>query len=183
MSNFETFQPPKVADESTKHANQACQREAHDRAVPSLIPQSQPLPAEFGNFSISHLDENHTAIQAGITDNHVITPEEQETRDRCYQPIPHLPYVLGMNEAKQELNSNKLVGFDRTMLALESGDVEAYTCGNGAIDLADFVTSPGPRFGNFLANLIMNPELAVSDTRGTGETMLEKAWWLSAKLI
>jgi hypothetical protein len=90
---------------------------------------------------------------------------DQAARDFYYQPIHRFDDPDGLAEAKQDLKKAP----DQILLGIQIGDVEAVLgTANLPIDAANAVFSQPLRFGNFLANSIVNPDQANKDAAAWG---------------
>lgn len=90
-------------------------------------------------------------------------------RQWCAQPFGEFRPPAGLKNAEKELTHSGGSVNDH-LLGLEVGTVKAvYAIGNSAIAMGNAAISPPARLGNWLANTISEPAVAVSDSASFGK--------------
>lgn len=103
-------------------------------------------------------------------------------REWCARPFSGFQPPDGLVEAEKKLAHSKGAVSDQ-VLAIEVGTVKAvYSVGNGIAGIGNAIVSPPARFGNWLANAIKNPALAIEDSANFGDDV-GKAIVSDAKIL
>lgn len=103
-------------------------------------------------------------------------------RNWCAKPFSGFQPPDGLGEAERKLAQSKRSTSDYA-LALEVGTVKAvYSVGDSLAGMGNAVVSPPARVGNWLANTIKNPALAIEDSAKFGDDV-GKAVVNDAKIV
>ncbi|MFN8550733.1 MAG: papain-like cysteine protease family protein [Candidatus Obscuribacterales bacterium] len=90
-------------------------------------------------------------------------------REWCAKPFGGFQPPDGLGDAEKKLAHSSGSVSDH-VLALEVGTVKAvYSVGNGLAGFGNAIVSPPARVGNWLANTIKNPDLAIEDSAKFGD--------------
>ncbi len=137
-----------------------------DAYKPDETPHQAPsptVPAEFPQLTIV----NGQTARAEAPQQPSPGAEDTPLRRFCNRPIPLIPAPNGLAECEQEIKFGNHA--QDALLGAQVGIVKGvYDVGNGAIKVLDGGLSPMTRLGNFLANAIVNPQLAMHDAGNWG---------------
>ena len=117
---------------------------------------------------------SHVARQTSAVDEfgHVTlhgSAQSEALRKWCDKPFNEFQPPNGLSESEAKLAQSNGSISDH-VLGLEVGTVKAvYAVGNSVVGMANALTSPPARLGNWLANTLIEPSLAISDSAKFGD--------------